>query len=102
MQKKIDALIKKGYTELKPWKRSIINHLHWCAATSGNDTPEMIVAKWKSVCNHIINKHEGHDDPLFPMCRHDKRDKNDHKKSWLKSGIYCDTQIKNGGAYKKK
>ena len=99
MRKKLTNLVNKGHTEIRPWINSIINHLYWCAADSENSSPEMIVARWKSVCNHIVNKHKGHDDPLFPQCLHDPRSETDDKKSYLDPGIYCDVPIKSMNIY---
>ena len=39
--------------------------MYWCAASSSNQGPDMIVAKWQSLSNHIQNKYTGHG-ALFP------------------------------------
>ncbi|CAL4089388.1 unnamed protein product, partial [Meganyctiphanes norvegica] len=83
-KKKILKLIK-SCPELAPWVKSIINHIYWSASSSKDDKPEMIVAKWLSICNHIKNKHTGHEDKLFPKCAHEtKRNRGQNKKKWLK------------------
>jgi hypothetical protein len=52
--------------------KSIINHLYWAAASSPDQDGELKLAKWKSLCNHIINVHnEGRE----------------RKKKWLKPGM---------------
>jgi hypothetical protein len=66
--KKRMAKMTKTFPIIQSWKRSIINHLYWSAVTSDNDGV-LIVAKWKSLANHIINKHD-HENEHFPMCLH--------------------------------
>ena len=90
LKKKLVKLVKKGYPELQEWIRSISNHLYWCAASGKDKNPDMIVAKWMSVCDHIINKHKGHKNPLFPTCMHpSKPTKGKKKKKWLKPSMHC-------------
>ncbi|XP_064645872.1 uncharacterized protein LOC135499126 [Lineus longissimus] len=50
------------------WRRSIINHIYWCAVSSNYDG-ELIVAKWKSLANHIVNVHK-HTNEKFTECAH--------------------------------
>ena len=57
------------YRELLQWKNTVTNHLYWCAATSDGDGA-MIVEKWLSILNHVINKHE-HAGPRFVSCQHE-------------------------------
>jgi solute carrier family 8 (sodium/calcium exchanger) len=47
----------------------IINHLYWTAASFPDQDGVLMLAKWKSLCNHIINVHNGHN-PLDPICEH--------------------------------
>ncbi|ROL54877.1 hypothetical protein DPX16_19547 [Anabarilius grahami] len=55
--KKIDQLAKtRTCREVGAWKKSIVNHLYWCGASSS--TGSKIVAKWKSVANRVQNIHE--------------------------------------------
>ncbi|XP_048011496.1 uncharacterized protein LOC125245092 isoform X1 [Megalobrama amblycephala] len=49
------------------WRKSIINHLYWCASTS--KTGQEAVEKWKSVTYHMQNVHH-HNSDLFPVCTH--------------------------------
>ena len=51
------------------WRRSIINHLHLVAASTPDGDVQQMLAKWDSLLNHVINKHEGHG-PAFPACLH--------------------------------
>ena len=48
------------------------------------DQPDVILAKWKFVLNHVRNSHAGHDDLLFSKCVHGKLRGRDAKKKWLK------------------
>ncbi|XP_064598240.1 uncharacterized protein LOC135464679 [Liolophura sinensis] len=83
--KKLDKL---GQTQdcalVKEWKKSIINHLYWCAASTPDGNPEMMFAKWLSLCNHILGVHDGHSD-LFPKCEHGPLAAPREKK-WFKPG----------------
>ncbi|XP_064639095.1 uncharacterized protein LOC135494756 [Lineus longissimus] len=67
IKKRLASLAKKT-PDVKCWQRSIINHLYWSAVTSNHDG-SLIVAKWSSLANHIVNKHE-HENELFPRCAH--------------------------------
>ena len=61
--KKIDALAKqKDCEDAGLWRKSIVNHLYWVAATAPEGNQDMIEAMWKSVCNHIQDIHEDHSD----------------------------------------
>ena len=83
MKKKIEAMGKrKGCDVLSRWSQSISNHLYFCAATS-NGNGELLVEIWKSVVNHVANKHQGHG-ALYPSCRHGELE----DREWIKSGNY--------------
>ena len=87
--KKIDALAKKkDCSVVQKWKKSIVNHMFWCAASSDDDA-DLKEAKWLSITNHIMDKHSGHENPLFPKCLHDRLHGRERKKKWLKPGIFC-------------
>ena len=67
---KVKTLAKlKGCKAAGDWKHSIINHIYWCAASTPDGDPNVIVAKYKSVVNHIKNVHD-HEDDQFPKCQH--------------------------------
>ncbi|XP_063066590.1 uncharacterized protein LOC134458292 [Engraulis encrasicolus] len=83
LSKKVAKAAKEKDCEVvKKWQRGISNHVYWCA-TSSSSGPEKL-AKWKSVMNHMQNKHE-HDNPIFPKCLHPDRNSTDRKK-WFKPG----------------
>ena len=66
--KRIDALAKKkDCAVLQKWKKNIVNHMFWCAASSNDDDDDLKEAKWVSITNHIMDKHSGHENPLFPQ-----------------------------------
>ena len=87
--KKIDALAKKkDCPVLQKWKKSVVNHMYWCAASCEDDDPDLKEAKWLSITNRIMNKHTGHKNPLFPNCLHGRLHGRERKKKWLKPGTY--------------
>ena len=53
--------------------------MYWTAMTSGDDE-ELKLAKWNSITNHIVNKHEDHSE-IFPRCQH-----GDCDRQWLEKG----------------
>ena len=36
------------------WVKSIINHLHWCAASAPDGDGDQMVVRWQSLANHIM------------------------------------------------
>ncbi|XP_071768737.1 uncharacterized protein LOC139922184 [Centroberyx gerrardi] len=83
LSKKLDKIARQKDCQLvKKWQRSIKNHIYW-SATSSTSGPE-IVAKWKSLINHIQGVHK-HDDPIFPKCEHPDRTSTDWSK-WFQPG----------------
>ncbi|KAK3107593.1 hypothetical protein FSP39_017919 [Pinctada imbricata] len=86
LKKKLFALSQqKECSDLQRWIKSIINHLYWVAATSKGETDQMMLAKWKSILNHVANIHTGHSN-LFPSCQHGPLEGADRQKKWLKPG----------------
>jgi hypothetical protein len=61
--------IPMEFRGLLDWKNTVINHLYWCAATSGGDGG-MVEEKWLSILSHVVGMHE-HSGPLFPQCQHE-------------------------------
>ncbi|KAL5016548.1 hypothetical protein ScPMuIL_006137 [Solemya velum] len=68
-KKLLKLSVEKDCTDLQPWIRSLTNHLYWTAATSQGLENEVIMARWGSVLNHIINIHTGHS-AVFVSCVH--------------------------------
>ena len=57
--------------------------MYWSVVSTPRDHPDVILAKWKSVRNHVLNNHAGHDDLLFPKCVHGKLRGREARKKWL-------------------
>ena len=92
--KKLQATAKERDCEvLKHWIQSIINHLRWCVVSSPPDSPNFIVAKWKSLLSHVQNNHLGHEDPLFPRCVHAKLSGREARKKWIKPPTKLATKL---------
>ncbi|KAL5011915.1 hypothetical protein ScPMuIL_010466 [Solemya velum] len=87
LKKKLLALSKtKDCEDVLGWIKSISNHLYWCAVSTPTGDGDVMWAKWLSVCSHIQNIHNGHDD-LFPSCLHDGLTSREiKKKKWLHAG----------------
>ncbi|KAH7947753.1 hypothetical protein HPB52_015608 [Rhipicephalus sanguineus] len=69
VKKKLTVAAKKSAcAALKDWIQPVVNHLYWCVAVSEGDG-DLLVAMWKSMLNHVINMHAGHDSP-YPRCLH--------------------------------
>jgi hypothetical protein len=80
LSKKLELLAKqKGCENVREWIKSISNHMYWCAASSENESGDLILAKWLSLGNHLQNIHNGHSD-LFPDCLHPEL----QERNWLK------------------
>lgn len=68
-----------GCEDIGPWIKSMVNHLYWSAMSTEDGDSEMILEKWKSLGNHIHNKHRGHG-KKFKKCIHGRL----RKKKWFK------------------
>ncbi|KAG1661146.1 hypothetical protein GQR58_021581 [Nymphon striatum] len=105
LTKKLEMLARKpGCEPLREWITSISNHLHWCANTPD---PEVKLAQWLSIINHMHNIHEGHGD-IFPKCTHAYMNDSHRKKKWLNPfyatslmKTLCDDVVSNGKEYSK-
>ncbi|KAJ4919623.1 hypothetical protein JOQ06_023020 [Pogonophryne albipinna] len=70
ISRKLESLAKqKECDAIKPWIRSVVNHLYWSAVSTESGHGDLVAEKWMSVINHIQNVHEGHGD-LYPSCSH--------------------------------
>ena len=77
---------QKGCEELAPWIQSISNHLWWCAATCDGNV-QLLREKWKSVLDHVANKHKWSGNTLFHQCCHRRISSSEAKQiCWLKPG----------------
>ncbi|XP_028408273.1 uncharacterized protein LOC114530875 [Dendronephthya gigantea] len=56
--------------ELAEWIQPCINHLYWSATSTYSGNGRIILAKFKSFLGHIVDKHDGFDDPLYDKCVH--------------------------------
>ncbi|ESP03492.1 hypothetical protein LOTGIDRAFT_137344, partial [Lottia gigantea] len=103
LKKKLAKLsIEKDCNDPQPWIKSIVNHLYCSVASSTGQDQDVIVAKWYSILNHIINVHDRHGDE-FPACQHGPLEGRERHKKWLKpgtkvyaklQGIVCHCQMK--------
>ena len=62
--------------------------MFWCAASTADDDVEVKEAKWLSITGHIMNKHSGHENPLFRKCLHGRLHGRERRKKWLKPGRF--------------
>ena len=77
---------QKGCEDLAPWIQSISNHLWWSAATC-NGSVQILCEKWKSVLDHVSNKHKWTGNTHFHRCCHRRISSSEAKKvCWLKPG----------------
>ncbi|KAJ8301015.1 hypothetical protein KUTeg_022534 [Tegillarca granosa] len=70
----------KGCGDVALWARSVSNHMYWCAASS-NGNGEVVLEKWLSILNHVVDIHEGHGNK-FLECVHDQLE----DRVWMKEG----------------
>ncbi len=82
-KKFIKAGKEKGCETIVNWIGGVRNHLYWCATSTKEGFGEMILAKWRSIKNHVANRHEGHASNLFPKCAHDELEP---PREWIKIG----------------
>ena len=81
IKKKIAAKSKrKDCALLQVWQKSVVNHVYFCAATSGGNQ-DLALAKWKSILRHVTDVHQGHD-PMFTECEHGDLE----PREWMREG----------------
>ena len=69
IKKKLQNLAKKKPCSLVgEWTKSVINHFYWCVQSTEPGNKVLVEAKWKSLLNHVQNKHEH--DGIYPKCLH--------------------------------
>lgn len=84
-KKLLKAGKEKSCERINKWVSSIRNHLYWCATSTKDGFGDLILAKWKSLMNHIQDKHENHEDELFETCIHGPLEE---KRKWIKNGEF--------------
>jgi len=74
---------QSGCAQIMDWMKGVRNHLYLCATSSKQGFEAMILAKWKSLMQHIANTHKDHPDSLFASCVHEVL----KPRKWIKIGI---------------
>ena len=64
---------------VKDWIKSITNHLYYCAASSPEGNGNGTVIRWKSLTEHICDKHD--------ECYHSPLGVEERRKKWIQPGI---------------
>ena len=86
--KKIDALGKKrDCQDVSEWRRSIVNHMYWCAASTPDGDGELMKAKWQIVPLHTQNIHKNPNSALYPECGHGILEGDSSDRLWLERGL---------------
>ncbi len=82
VKKKISAVAKlRDCENVKLWQKSIVNHIYWTAMSTPSGDGALMEAKFLSITNHIVNKHEGHGHKDFDRCEHEEMNR-----EWLREG----------------
>lgn len=69
------------------WRKAIINHLYWSASSTPDGDGELMAAKFRAISNHVINKHEGHDEHSeWTRCAHSD---DITPRQWMREGSYA-------------
>ena len=84
VKKMLAASKTKGCEILGEWTKAARNHVYWCSTSTIKGFGSMIEAKWKSFMRHVANKHESHEDKLFPKCAHEELE---YQRKWVKIGM---------------
>ena len=72
------------------WNGTLVNHLHWCATSTQDGNGDMMVAKWLSCANHVMNEHTNHDAvydecALYKNCSH-REYTEEEQRLWIDPG----------------
>ncbi|XP_041945792.1 uncharacterized protein LOC121707358 [Alosa sapidissima] len=74
---------KRGCAALKPWMRSVRNHL-WYSAAKAKGNVETLKSTWNSILHHIIDEHTWTEGGTERSCHHPPlTDEDREKKMWL-------------------
>jgi len=76
---------EKRFEAVKEWIKPCERHLYWSATSTSNGNGAVIWAKFQSFLSHIVNVHEGLDNPLFNKCKHGEL----QPRRWLFKGMLC-------------
>ena len=58
--------------EINPWICACENHLTWSATSTSSRDGKVILAKFLSFLDHILDKHDHLENPLFNKCAHEE------------------------------
>ena len=58
--------------EINPWIHGCENHLTWSATSTSSGDGRVILAKFLSFLDHIVDKHENLENPIFNKCAHEE------------------------------
>lgn len=84
LHKVLNKLAKEAdCEELAEWVKPCINHFYWSATSTHSGNGMVILAKFKSFLSHVIDKHDGLDDPLYDKCAHGERT----PRKWILPGM---------------
>ena len=77
--------LRKDCRIIQEWIKPIGNHLFWCAENCNGD-PEKLKQMWRSLLNHITNRHNfSKEFPKYPKCAHSPLSKDEsRRKKWIK------------------
>ena len=81
--------------EINPWIRGCENHLTWSATSTSSGDGKVILAKFLSFLDHILDKHDNLENPLFNKCAHEEiepREWLDERKLSIRLNFYETTQ----------
>ena len=63
---------EKNCEEINPWIHGCENHLTWSATSTSSGDGRVILAKFLSFLDHIVDKHENLANPIFNKCAHEE------------------------------
>ena len=78
------AASRKGYEALEEWIRPCLKHFHWSAISTPDGNGEVILAKFHSFLQHVVNEHDHLDNALFNKCAHSETIP---QRKWLDKGL---------------
>ena len=63
---------EKNCEEINPWIHGCENHLTWSAISTSSGDGRVILAKFLSFLDHIVDRHENLENPIFNKCAHEE------------------------------